>query len=715
MCVFVERDYYPISVVPAVPYEGGIKFLHNESQIIISAVISEKIWKILEFCNGYNDIETISKLSKLPSDEVSAVISELVELELVVDSREQFMSFHKIRNYPTTFVRSLTQDEIKEYTASPRKPVKRGKTMEYKTNRNTFFSNVLEKRRSCRSFSDKKLTLEQIGSICHYAYCIDEHVVPSGGALYPLKLYVLIEENQEGIESGYYEYDAEKDRLVLFDTRVDKEQLKYCFNQEEMPFGSSVQIVIAADLKRQTFKYSNRGYMLTMIEAGHVAENISLYCAEQGLGACEMGGVQDEPLKNELELDEEVWPLIAIPVGYSSNSADISLIDKTHYVEEKTGSNKPIKEAWARAFRNDGSFFGAVSTYKDSCGNIQYAGATSTSYTDAIFKATIEGYERWLSSQVRIDYQGKATELKRWIDPRDYMPLTPSQAVECGVKPFTESLEIDWTIGTDYSGATIYIPSDLVYYGYDSNPEHNRIYFSHSSGIAAHTDYEEARKRAIIELIERDALMRNWYAGQPPSIICEVLLPVHAKKRVEHWLRYNRKMFFLQIPSDYGYVFETIIVSETHPFFVCGAAAAIEKSAISSAIIKSIQEAEYSLLLEINNPDESEIDPMLVSTPEEHGKVYHLKKNADTLSWLWNGKNINGFLDVKKMPIDELISELKIVTVDISGNDSDLKVVRAFSPKLIPINFGFYSAHYTHPELKGKVHPDSLKMPHYFA
>lgn len=63
----------------------------------------------------------------------------------------------------------------------------------------------------------------------------------------------------------------------------------------------------------------------------------------------------------------------------------------------------------------------------------------------------------------------------------------------------------------------------------------------------------------------------------------------------------------------------------------------------------------------------------------------------------------------------QLMDALKIVVVDLSENDSGLTVVRVFSPKLVPINFGFYSAHYTHPSLNGKVHPDSLKMPHYFA
>lgn len=63
----------------------------------------------------------------------------------------------------------------------------------------------------------------------------------------------------------------------------------------------------------------------------------------------------------------------------------------------------------------------------------------------------------------------------------------------------------------------------------------------------------------------------------------------------------------------------------------------------------------------------------------------------------------------------ELQKMLDISFVDLSEDSSDLKVVRAFSPKLVPINFGFDSAHYTHPTLEGKVNPESLEMPHYFA
>lgn len=508
------NNFTPILVVPAVPHEGGIRFLHRNGQIDISPDIADKLWQILSYTNGYNSISEIARLAQLSNNEVSDIMLDLTEMGLVTNSTAQYAHFHLISNYPATFGPKLTQDEIADYTKSARLPVKSGKALDFDINEYTSLCHIMKNRRSCRSFLDQKLSLEEVGNICHYAYSISKHSTPSGGALYPLKIFVLMEGTGHNISPGYYEYDAEKDNLVLFNDEIDLEQLKYCFNQEEMPFSSSAQIVIAADLGRQPYKYGNRGYRLTLLEAGHVAENISLYCAEQKFGACELGGVLDEPLAQELDFPDGVWPLLTIAVGFPSDYYD-EPFDKIRFVEENTGPNRPVKEVWSATFASDGSFFGATATYLDGLGNTQYAGATSVSYADAIFKATVEGYERWLSGQTRVDFCGPAKELtKNWLDPRHIIPLTPEQAQKCGIEPFTEDLAINWTLGTDANGSDIYVPSDLIYYGQKDSK--NRIYYGNSSGTAAHFNFDEAKKRAVVELIERDALMTNWFAQRPP-------------------------------------------------------------------------------------------------------------------------------------------------------------------------------------------------------
>ena len=355
----MNANFTPILVVSAVPHKEGIRFLHRETQFDVGPEIANNLWKILSFVNGYNDIAAIAELAKLPEEYVFDILSELNELEIVVDAREQFLHFHRISNYPTTFNNALSQEEIEEYSKSARALVKTGRVFKFKNDTDSSLYHIRERRRSCRKFSKRKLTIDQIGSICNYAYSIKDHSVPSGGALYPLKIYVLIEKDQEGIKSGYYEYDAELDNLICFSNEVDEEQLKYCFNQEEIPFGSSIQIIIAADLKRQSYKYANRGYRLSLIEVGHVAENINLYCSERGLGSCEMGGVQDEPLKAELELDENIWPILAIPIGYPADS-ESDVFNKIRYVEKNVGNEHAVKNIYVGTFGEDGAFFGAT-------------------------------------------------------------------------------------------------------------------------------------------------------------------------------------------------------------------------------------------------------------------------------------------------------------------------------------------------------------------
>lgn len=710
----MNANFTPILVVSAVPHKEGIRFLHRETQFDVGPEIANNLWKILSFVNGYNDIAAIAELAKLPEEYVFDILSELNELEIVVDAREQFLHFHRISNYPTTFNNALSQEEIEEYSKSARALVKTGRVFKFKNDTDSSLYHIRERRRSCRKFSKCKLTIDQIGSICNYAYSIKDHSVPSGGALYPLKIYVLIEKDQEGIKSGYYEYDAELDNLICFSNEVDEEQLKYCFNQEEIPFGSSIQIIIAADLKRQSYKYANRGYRLSLIEVGHVAENINLYCSERGFGSCEMGGVQDESLKAELELDENIWPILAITIGYPADS-ESDVFNKIRYVEKNVGNEHTVKNIYISTFGEDSAFFGATTTYEDGNGKIQFAGATSTSYADAAFKATIEGYERWLSGRVRVDFYGSANELNEaWAHPKLIAPLTNEQAMKNKLACFTKDLTISWTKGRLFNGSEIYVPSDIVYYGQKTGE--NRIYFGHSSGIAAYSNIKEAEKRALIELIERDALMQNWYKRKSPNIVGDILLPIHVKKRAKHWAKQNRKLIILQMPSDYGWVFEAIIVSDEYPCFVSGAAATIEYDSIHQTIVKALQEVEFNLLSVLRNLDRSEISPKEVLTPSDHGRVYYSESNKKKIEWLWSGKIEDHFeVPIRCTNLVGLQKILDVFFVDLSEVSSDLKVVRAFSPKLVPINFGFNSAHYTHPTLGGKVNPQSLEMPHYFA
>lgn len=382
-------------------------------------------------------------------------------------------------------------------------------------------------------------------------------------------------------------------------------------------------------------------------------------------------------------------------------------------MSEVLGPEGPVKNVWLDTGSKDTSFYSAVAMYYDAYGHVQFAGATSTSSFNALFKASIEGYERWRSSRIRVNKHCSAQDLPAAkILPYDIAPLTYFQASKSGVKFFNEKLPIDWTLGTRFDGKHIYVPSDMIYYGHRDGE--NRIYYGNSSGIAAFTDLEEAKKRALVELIERDALMRNWYSRKSPDILSRKILPDAIKKRANKWKEKGRVLYILDMPSEYGKVFEAIFVSEKYPYFVSGAAATIDDGKICDTIKKAVDEAEFNLEFAIKYPSEEKTKMKKIVLPVDHGRFYYSKQNAKKLSWLWHGKIVKSVSKINEISFEDLCEKLQTISVDMSDENSSLKVVKMISPELVPINFGFYTAHFLHVGVE-KLSSKSLKLPHYFS
>lgn len=706
----MDNTIMPIIVVPAIPTEsGGIKFLHYKEEIEIDNEMAPIVWKILSECNGLNTAEEIANNIEHNKDLVLSVISDLMVCEVLEDTNKQYLHFHKVSSFPSLYYPDRTQEEIAEHTFHRPKNSKEGSCLLYNTDNKSSMEKIIHKRHSVRSFSNEKLCVDDIGNICKCAYSITEHSVPSGGGLYPLKIYVLVEDAQEGIDTGYYEYDSINDRFICFNKEVDIEQLKFCFSQTTLPFGSKVQIIIACDFERQSFKYGNRGYRLSLIEAGHAAENIALYCTEKNIGSCELGGILDDALMKELELTD-IYPILGIAIGFEKK--DTTCFNELAFVEKYLKSpNGPIIEYSVMSIEEEASYFGVTATF--GTGDLDYSGATSTSSANAIFKACVEGYERSRSMNPRIDFVGSANEINGiFINPYEYFPLTEEQITKCKLLKFTNDTITKWTTGRKFNNETVYIPSDFIYF--PENSEY-KMYYSSSSGIAAYTGYEEAQKKALEELIERDALMKTWYTRVSPDIVTITNLPLHIKKRVEYWKKRERDVFIMILPSEYALVVHTVIIGKEFPYISTGASASIDND-FEKAVNKAFQEAEYYLITEMTTTPNGKPIPEKdkVFSPIDHGLYYQSEKRLKEIDWLWSGKIITD-LPYYNYTFTDLMKELDVITVDLSEHGFPIKVVRVLSAKLIPISFGTYLGHYTHPKLHNIYKQDSVSNPHYFA
>jgi SagB-type dehydrogenase family enzyme len=169
-------------------------------------------------------------------------------------------------------------------------------------------------RRSGRTFADEALSLAEIGTILHTAYGVTHRssqdgeggfrfrAVPSGGALYPLDLYVVPLRAQE-LARDLYHYDPLRHSLELLHRGRLEEQLGGLTVYPELVEPAGAIVFVTAMFWRTRFKYGLRGYRFALLEAGHLGQNLMLAAAAFELAAVPIGGIYDARVDEFLEID----------------------------------------------------------------------------------------------------------------------------------------------------------------------------------------------------------------------------------------------------------------------------------------------------------------------------------------------------------------------------------------------------------------------------
>jgi SagB-type dehydrogenase family enzyme len=176
-------------------------------------------------------------------------------------------------------------------------------------------------RRSIRRFSGAPLGLEELARLLFFTYGRTDRrgrfrAVASGGALYPLELYVVALE-VDGLQPGIYHYGVETGALDVVEPGEFRAALKQVVNCEGLDIdNAALAIVLTASFRRSTAKYLDRGYRMVLMEAGEAAQNLGLLATSMGLGACLVGGFNDDRLSDFLDIDGvDEAPLLPVLVG----------------------------------------------------------------------------------------------------------------------------------------------------------------------------------------------------------------------------------------------------------------------------------------------------------------------------------------------------------------------------------------------------------------
>ncbi len=172
-------------------------------------------------------------------------------------------------------------------------------------------ADAIEKRESRRSFTGGAMTLDELSWLLWCTQGVKEvagkaatfRTVPSAGARHAFDTFLLVN-RVEGLDPGLYRYLALGHRLgpVNGGPGVAGEVADGCLGQE-MVTGANVTFLWAADVRRMTWRYGERGYRYLHLDAGHVCQNLYLAAETVGCGVCAIAAFDDYALNRTLGLD----------------------------------------------------------------------------------------------------------------------------------------------------------------------------------------------------------------------------------------------------------------------------------------------------------------------------------------------------------------------------------------------------------------------------
>lgn len=175
------------------------------------------------------------------------------------------------------------------------------------------FDEAVRSRVTARGFGTGAVSLHQLAKVLSTGYGVTRdnvgthyprpfRAVPSGGALYPLELYVHAT-RVDDLDPGLYHYDPEDHSLDVLPARNQVSSIASYMVQPELTLGASAVIFVSAVFFRSIFKYGDRGYRFVLIEAGHLAQNAILAAHSLNLATAPIGGYFDRELDRHLGFD----------------------------------------------------------------------------------------------------------------------------------------------------------------------------------------------------------------------------------------------------------------------------------------------------------------------------------------------------------------------------------------------------------------------------
>lgn len=182
---------------------------------------------------------------------------------------------------------------------------------------------AIQERRSKREFTEKPVSLAELSQVLWSAQGITKksttdaphkRTAPSARETYPYTLYVVVR-NVVGLEQGLYVYDPVENKLGNLGMANAGDMLNSANVQPNSQTAPAV-IVMSAAYGKVVEKFPNNLESVTLLEGGHIGQNIYLQIESLGMGTVVTAGFDVNKVREALQLDQAETPVYLVPFGH---------------------------------------------------------------------------------------------------------------------------------------------------------------------------------------------------------------------------------------------------------------------------------------------------------------------------------------------------------------------------------------------------------------
>lgn len=187
----------------------------------------------------------------------------------------------------------------------------------------TSLGQTIKERKSIRDFVRRPLETDKLAALLLAADGITgagngfaRRSAPSGGALYPIEIYI-IADSVRSLAKGIYHFQVSDSSLEMISEGDFNDVIHRAANNQEAVGKSPLTLILTARFERSTEKYADRGYRYTYMESGAICQNIYLAATALSLGTVAVGAFNDDAVNEMLGIDgREEAALLIMPVGF---------------------------------------------------------------------------------------------------------------------------------------------------------------------------------------------------------------------------------------------------------------------------------------------------------------------------------------------------------------------------------------------------------------